>query len=198
VLHVSGAYPEPWKVKLYATFTVPPGTCAGVVEIIGGAGLFTVIVKGVAAEDWPKVSLTVKVIATLCFVVGVPETTPLPLLSARLSAGRPVELQVSVPEPVAWNAKVYAIPMVPGAAVTCACVVVITGTAGLLTVSTNAVGADDWPNVSLTVKVKLSVAFEVGVPESTPELAPSDNASAGRPVALHVRGPLPVATKEKL
>ena len=73
-------------------------------EITGAAGLFTVIVKGVAAEDWPNVSLTVKLNATLCFVVGFPVTAL--ALSESPSAGRPVELQVSVPEPVAWNVKV--------------------------------------------------------------------------------------------
>jgi hypothetical protein len=66
-----------------------------------------------------------------------------------------------------------------------------------LTVRTNAVAAEDWPNVSLTVRVKLTVAFDVGVPETAPELAPSDNASDGRPVAFQVSAPLPVARKVK-
>jgi hypothetical protein len=81
----------------------------------------------------------------------------------------------------------------PGAAVTCACVVVIAGAGGLLTVSVNAVAAEDWPNVSLTVKVKLIVALAVGVPETMPVLAASVNASAGRPTALHVSAPVPLA-----
>lgn len=87
--------------------------------------------------------------------------------------------------------------MVPGAAVTWACVVVITGAAGLLTESTNAVAAEDCPNESLTVNVKLTVAFEVGVPETMPVPPASDNASAGRPTALQVRLPVPVAWKVK-
>jgi len=104
VLHVSGAKPEPWKVKLYATFTVAEGTWAAVVEITGGAGLFTVIVNAVAAEDWPKVSVAVKVKDTLCFDVGVPETTP--VLEFRESPStRPTALKVSAPVPVAWNVK---------------------------------------------------------------------------------------------
>jgi hypothetical protein len=105
VLQVSGAKPEPWKVKLYATFTVADGTCAGVVEITGAAGLFTVMLNGVAAEDWPNVSLTVKVKATLCFVVGVPDTMPVLAARDNPSAGRPTALQVSAPVPVAWNVR---------------------------------------------------------------------------------------------
>lgn len=104
VLQVSGAKPDPWKVKLYATFTVADGTWATVVEITGGAGLLTVIVNAVAAEDWPNVSLAFKVKDTLCFNVGVPETTP--VLEFRESpSARPTALNVSVPVPVAWNIK---------------------------------------------------------------------------------------------
>ena len=65
----------------------------------------TVMVNGIAAEDCPNVSLTVKVKATLCFEVGVPETRPVPPASDNASAGRPTALQVRVPVPVAWNAK---------------------------------------------------------------------------------------------
>jgi hypothetical protein len=86
---------------------------------------------------------------------------------------------------------------VPGAAVTWTCVDVIAGAVGLLTVSTNAVAAEDCPNESLTVSVKLTVAFEVGVPETMPVPAASDNPSAGRPVALHVSAPVPLAWKVK-
>jgi hypothetical protein len=63
------------------------------------------MLNAVAAEAWPNVSLTVKVKATLCFVVGVPETMPVLAASDNPSAGRPTALQVSVPVPVAWNAK---------------------------------------------------------------------------------------------
>src|SRR4029077_1657038 len=105
VLHVRVPNPEPWKVKLYGTLTVADGTCATVVEITGAAGLFTVMVKAVAAVDWPKVSVTVKVKATDSFDVGVPETTPVLELSESPSAGRPTALQVSVPVPVSWNVK---------------------------------------------------------------------------------------------
>jgi hypothetical protein len=105
VLQVSGANPEPWKVKLYATFTVADGTCAGVVLITGGAGLFTVITNAVAAEDCPNVSLAVKVKLTVACEVGVPETTPVFATSDNASAGRPTALQVSAPVPVAWNVR---------------------------------------------------------------------------------------------
>jgi hypothetical protein len=74
---------------------------------------------------------------------------------------------------------------------------VITGAAGLLTVRTNAVAAEDCPKESLTVKVKLTVAFEVGVPATIPVIAASDNASAGRPTALQVSAPVPLAWKVK-
>jgi hypothetical protein len=63
----------------------------------------------------------------------------------------------------------------------------------LLTVSVNAVAAEDCPNASLTVNVKLIVALEVGVPDTMPVLAASANASAGRPTALHVSAPVPLA-----
>jgi len=105
VLQASVPNPEPWNVKLYATLTVADGTCAGVVEMTGAAGLFTVIVNGVAEVDWPNVSVTVKLNVTLCFVVGVPEITPVLELSDSPSAGRPVVLQVSAPVPVSWNVK---------------------------------------------------------------------------------------------
>lgn len=62
--------------------------------------MFTVIAKAVAAVDWPKVSVTVKVKATLCFDVGVPETTPVLEFNESPSAGRPTALQVRVPVPV--------------------------------------------------------------------------------------------------
>jgi hypothetical protein len=104
VLHVSGAKPDPWKVKLYATFTVADGTWAGVVEITGAAGLLTVILNAVAGDDWPNVSVAVKVKETFCFDVGVPETTP--VLELRESPStRPTALHVSVPVPLAWNVK---------------------------------------------------------------------------------------------
>jgi hypothetical protein len=119
-LQVRGAEPAPWKVKLYATLTVADGTWAGVVVITGAAGLLTVIVNAVAAEDCPNVSLTVNVKATDCFVGGVPETTPVLELRDSPSAGRPTAPHVSVPVPLAWKVKEYAVPAVAGAAVTCA------------------------------------------------------------------------------
>jgi hypothetical protein len=63
----------------------------------------------------------------------------------------------------------------------------------LFTVSVNGVAAEDWPNVSLTVNVKVTVVLEVGVPETMPVLAASANASAGRPTAVHVSAPVPLA-----
>jgi hypothetical protein len=120
VLHTSVPYPDPRRVKLYATFTVADGTCAGVVVITGGAGLFTVIMKTPGADVWPNASLTVKVMGTACFVAGVPETTPVDVLSDSPSTGRPlVALHLSVPEPEAWKVKEYAVPTVAAAAVTC-------------------------------------------------------------------------------
>src|ERR1700733_9113977 len=123
------------------------------------------MVNAVAADDCPNVSLTVKVNGTAAAEVGVPETTPVFAFSERPSAGRPVALQVSVSVPIAWNVKLYTDLFSAGAAVTCVCVVVITGAGGSFTVSTNAVGADDCPNVALTVTTRLSVAFAGGVPE---------------------------------
>ena len=110
--------------------------------IAGAAGLFTVIVNAVAAEDCPNVSLTVNVKATDCFVGGVPETTPVLALSDSPSAGSPTAPHVSVPVPEVWNVKEYADPAVPGAAVTCACELVIAGGAGLLTVIVNCTELD--------------------------------------------------------
>lgn len=121
VLHTSVPYPVPRSVKLYAVLTVADGTWAGVVVITGGAGLFTVIMKAAGADVWPNVSLTVKVTGTAWWVVGVPETAPVDVLSDSPSAGSPlVALHVSVPEPVAWKVKEYAVPTVAAADVTCA------------------------------------------------------------------------------
>ena len=80
----------------------------------------------------------------------------------------------------------------PGAAVTCTWDVVIVGAAGLLTVSANAVGAEDCPNESVTVNMKLTVVLEVGVPDTMPVPAARDNPSEGRPVAVQVSVPVPV------
>src|SRR4029077_19454191 len=197
--HVSVPVPLAWKVKEYAAPAVAGAavTCTCVVVMTGAAGLFTVIVNAVAAEDCPNVSLTVNVKATDCFVVGVPETTPVLELSDRPSAGSPTAPHVSVPVPVAWKVKEYAAPAVAGAAVTCTCVVVIAGAAGLFTVIVNAVAAEDCPNVSLTVNVKATDCFVGGVPETTPVLALSDSPSAGRPAAPHVSVPVPEAWNVK-
>ena len=67
--------------------------------------MFTVMVNGVAADDCPNVSLTVKVIAIDAGADGVPETTPVVVFNESPSDGRLVELQVSVPVPVAWKVK---------------------------------------------------------------------------------------------
>src|ERR1700751_2186412 len=67
----------------------------------------------------------------------------------------------------------------------------------MLTVTTNAVAAEDCPNESLTVRVKLTGALEVGVPETMPVLAASDSPLEGSPVAFQVRVPVPVAWKVK-
>ena len=67
----------------------------------------------------------------------------------------------------------------------------------MLTVTTNAVAAEDCPNESLTVRVKLTSVLEVGVPETMPVLAASDSPLEGSPVALQVRVPVPVAWKVK-
>lgn len=67
----------------------------------------------------------------------------------------------------------------------------------MFTVIVNGVAAEDCPKESLTVKVKLTVAFEVGVPATIPVIAASDNASAGRPTALQVSAPVPLAWKVK-
>jgi hypothetical protein len=99
-----------------------------------------------------------------------------------------------VPVPANW--KEYGLPTTPGFAVTCACVVVIVGAGGLFTVMVNAVAAEDCPNASLTFTRALIDVFAVGVPERTPA-ALSDSPSAGRPVALQVSAPVPVAWKAK-
>ena len=67
----------------------------------------------------------------------------------------------------------------------------------MLTVSTNAVAAEDCPNESLTVRVKPTVALEVGVPETMPVPPASDSASEGSPVTVQVSVPVPVAWKVK-
>jgi len=162
--------------------------------VIAGA-LSTVTVNGVAGEDCPYVSLTVTIMLIDACDVGVPDRTPV-VLSERLSEGRPVALQVSVPVPVAWKVKVYKVPAEAGAAVTCACVVVIAGAAGLLTVIVKGVAGEDCPYVSLTVTMMMIDAFDVGVPERTPAVL-SDRLSEGRPVALQVSVPVPVALNVK-
>lgn len=62
----------------------------------------------------------------------------------------------------------------------------------MLTVSVKAVAAEDCPNESLRVNMKLIVALEVGVPDTMPVPAASDKPSEGSPVALHVSVPVPV------
>src|ERR1700722_17627534 len=153
------------------------------------------MLNAVAAEDWPNVSLTVMVKATLCFVVGVPETMPVLAASDNPSAGRPAALHVSAPVPLAWKVKPYTEAAVPGAAVTCAWVVVIVGGAGLLTVMINGVDADFAPAVleSVTVTVRLTVPLAVGVPVIAPVVELIESPLAGRPTALHVRVPPPPA-----
>ena len=161
--------------------------------------MLTVIVNAVAAEDCPNVSLTVNVKATDCFVVGVPETTPVLELSDSPSAGRPTALHVSVPVPVATNLNEYADPAV--AVVTCACVVVIAGGTGLFTVIVNCTELDWGPAAleSFAVAVKVTLPLAVGVPEIAPVLALIERPSAGRPVALQVIAPAPpVAANAKL
>ena len=96
-LQLSGASPPlAAKEKLYE-FSIKTGsavTCAWVVVIVGGGGLFTVIVNGTAAEEWPAPSVLVRLNATLPFEVGVPETVPLVGSSERPLAGRPTACQV--------------------------------------------------------------------------------------------------------
>jgi hypothetical protein len=100
---------------------------------------------------------------------------------------------VSVPVPLAWKVKEYAVPAVAGAAVTCACVVVIAGGAGLFAVIVNCtelvLGPAALESVAVTVKVTLPLA--VGVPEMAPVLALIERPSAGRPVALQMSAPAP-------
>lgn len=180
------------------TLNVPaaPTVNVALLPLVIAGGLSTVIVNAVAAEDCPKVSLRVSVIEIVVCVVGVPDTTPVLELSDSPSAGRPVALQVSVPLPVPANVNEYGLPTVAGFAVNCACVVAIAGAGGLLTVMANGVAVEDCPNVSLTVTMMLMEAFDVGVPARTPA-ALSDSPSAGRPVALHVSVPVPVAWNVK-
>jgi hypothetical protein len=67
----------------------------------GGGGLLTVMVNWVAGEEWPDVSVAVRVKTTLAFDAGVPETIPVAGFSERLLEGRPTALHVSVPVPAA-------------------------------------------------------------------------------------------------
>lgn len=161
----------------------------------------TVIVNGVAAEDWPNVSLTVTMTTIEACDVGVPATMPVAAASESPSAGSPVALQVSVPVPEAWKVKPYAVPAVAGAAVTCACVVVIVGAGGLLTVIVSVpVVCDSAPAEleSFMVTVNETVFCDVGVPVMAPVLALIERPSL-RPVALQVSVPdPPVAVNEKL
>ena len=116
------------------------------------------------------------------------------------SEGSPVALQVSVPVPVAWKVKPYAVPAVPGAAVICDCVVVIAGGAGLLIVRVRVLEADLGPAAleSVTVTVTLGLPLEATVPEIAPVLELIDS-PVGRPTAFQVSVPAPpVAANGKL
>ena len=62
---------------------------------------------------------------------------------------------------------------------------------------TKFVAGEDCPNVSVAVKVMGTTACNEGVPETTPVTELSDSPSAGRPVALHVSAPVPLAWKVK-
>jgi hypothetical protein len=126
----------------------------------------------------------------------------MPVLPAIESAseGSPVALQVSVPVPVAWKVKPYGELAVPGAAVTCACVVEIAGGAGLLIVRISAPDPVLGPAAleSVTVTVMLGLPLAVAVPEIAPVLELMDS-PVGSPVALQVSVPAPpVAANEKL
>ena len=72
-------------------------TCAWVVVMAGGGGLFTEIVYCMAVEEWPAPSVTVRLNPTLAFAVGAPETVPLFGSSQRPLAGRPTACQVNGP-----------------------------------------------------------------------------------------------------
>ena len=67
--------------------------------------MLTVIVNWVAGEEWPDVSVTVRVKRTFASDAGVPETIPVAGSNDKWSEGRPTALHVSVPVPVAWNVK---------------------------------------------------------------------------------------------
>jgi hypothetical protein len=67
-------------------------SCACVVVMAGGDGLFTKIVN--RTTERPALSVMVRLNATLAFDVGVPATMPLVESSERPLAGRPTACQL--------------------------------------------------------------------------------------------------------
>src|SRR5712692_2655784 len=84
-----------------------------------------------------SVTVTVKLNVPVVPAGGVPESTPAALIESQ--EGRPVALQLSVPEPnMAANVKVNGLPAVAGELLSCAWVVEIVGT-GLTMIISGAV-----------------------------------------------------------
>ena len=148
--------------------------------------MMTVIVKVCGAVFWPSASCTATAMGKEPVVAVVPDNTP-PVLKAKVAGRFPVSLQLSgASPPLAAKEKLYEFSIQAGAAVTCAWVVVIVGGGGLFTGIVNCMAVEEWPAPSVMLRVKATLAFDVGVPETVPLVGSSDRPSAGRPAACQV------------
>jgi hypothetical protein len=62
------------------------------------------------------------------------------------------------------------------------------GGEGLFTVIVNWAVGEEWPRPSVTVRLKATLAFAVGVPETAPEVGSSERPLDGRPTAVQTGG----------
>jgi hypothetical protein len=62
------------------------------------------------------------------------------------------------------------------------------GGGGLFTEIVNGLAVEEWPAASVMVRLKATLAFNVGVPETVPLFGSSERPLAGRPAACQVKG----------
>ena len=166
--------------------SVPLGN--GLVVVIVGATPppVTVMLK-LCGPSLPVEFVAVTAIVVVVLTLGVPVRSP--PLDKEAHPGRPVADQVIGAVPLAANWKEYGVPFVPPGN---GLVVVIVGAIPEI-VRLKLVGpAEPTELVALTAIVLVATAF--GVPVNNP--ADDKLALDGRPVAVHVIGPVPLAENE--
>jgi hypothetical protein len=62
----------------------------------------------------------------------------------------------------------------------------------LFTVIVYCIVGEEWPAGSVKVRLRATLAFAVGVPETVPVFKSNARPLAGRPTTVHVRGPAKV------